>query len=162
MQASRCDAGTATKIQQAQMRGAVEQAAQGLIADKAAGAASKAELLKAGEAWARSPYSPGRLGQPHQVQQPQHLQLGAALLQSLNRQLERSAVAIDAGAHLQDLELGATAAQQRTQDGCCLGAVGQPQFAHSGPCLLQEVHHGCGLHHGVLYIQAVELGAGFG
>lgn len=42
-----------------------------------------------------------------------YLQLRAALLQGLNRQLERSAVAVDAGAHLQDLELGAAAALQR-------------------------------------------------
>lgn len=72
-QASRCDSGTATKIQQAQVRGAAEQAAQGLIAHEAAGGASEAELLKVGEAWARSPHASGRFGQPHQVQQPQHL-----------------------------------------------------------------------------------------
>lgn len=42
-----------------------------------------------------------------------YLQLGAAFLQGLDRQLERSAVAVDASAHLQDPELGAAAALQR-------------------------------------------------
>lgn len=68
MQATRCDAGTAAKIQQAQVRGIVEQAAQGFVAYKVAAGAGEAELLKTGEAWARSHHSPGRLGQPHQVQ----------------------------------------------------------------------------------------------
>lgn len=41
--------------------------------------------------------------------------------------------------------------QQRTQDGCRLGTVGQPQLLHSGPCLLQEAHHSCGLYLGIQY-----------
>lgn len=45
MQASRCNPGTATKIQEAQVGGAMKQAAQDLIAHKGAGGASKAELL---------------------------------------------------------------------------------------------------------------------
>ena len=73
MQASRRNPSTAAQIQQAQVRGSVEQAAQDLVAHKVTGGASKAELLKAGETWARSHRSPGRLGQPQQVQQPQHL-----------------------------------------------------------------------------------------
>lgn len=119
-----------------------------------------------------------------------YLQLGAALLQGFHRQLERSAVAVDAGAHLQDLELGATAALQRwkrtqaqwpgspwlsiwlcscpsptyqqcTQDGSCLGTAGQPQLAHSRSCLLQEVHHGCGLHLGTQHMGACHFGPDF-
>lgn len=41
--------------------------------------------------------------------------------------------------------------QQCTQDGCRLGTVGQPQLPHSGPCLLQEAHHSCGLYLGIQY-----------
>lgn len=51
--------------------------------------------------------------------------------------------------------------QQRTQDGCRLGAVSQPQLAHSGPCLLQEAHHGCRLHLGTQHMGTCHLGPGF-
>lgn len=111
----------------------MEQAAQDFVAHKVTGRASKAELLKAGETWARSYRSPGRLGQPCQVQQPQHLgarprmqmgrggdrckrwgvrylQLGTAFLQGLDRQLEGNDVVVEASAHLQDLELWAAVA----------------------------------------------------
>lgn len=59
MQASGCDSGTALEIQQAQVRGAMEQAAQRLIAHRAAGGAGEAELLEAREARARSHRSSG-------------------------------------------------------------------------------------------------------
>ena len=71
-QASRCDSGTASEIQKAQIRGAMQQASQSLVSHKVAGGASEAELLEAGEARARSRHSPRRFGQPHQIQQPQH------------------------------------------------------------------------------------------
>lgn len=50
--------------------------------------------------------------------------------------------------------------QQCTQDGCCLGAVGQPQLAHSRPHLLQEAHHGCGFHLGTQHRNICHLGPG--
>ena len=51
--------------------------------------------------------------------------------------------------------------QQCAQDGCGLGAVGQPELAHSGPCLLQEAHHSCGLHLGPQYKSTRHPGLGF-
>lgn len=117
-----------------------------------------------------------------------YLQLGAAFLQGLHRQLEGSAVAADACAHFEDLQLGAAAAlwwwgrawlvawqslaqhphcsclsptyQQCAQDGRCLGAVGQPQLAHSGPHLLQEADHGRRLHLGTQHRGTCHLGLG--
>lgn len=47
----------------------MEQAAQNLIAHKAAGGASQAELLKAGEAWSLGHSSSTRLRKPEQIQQ---------------------------------------------------------------------------------------------
>lgn len=73
IQADGCDAGAASKVQQAQARGTSEQAAQSLVAHRVAGGAGKAELLEVGEAWARNRRSPRWFGQPYQVQQPQHL-----------------------------------------------------------------------------------------
>lgn len=64
------DPSTASEIQQAQFGGAMEQAAQNLVAHKVAGGASQAELLEAGEAWSLGhPSSSTRLGKPNQVQQ---------------------------------------------------------------------------------------------
>lgn len=119
-----------------------------------------------------------------------YLQLGAASLQGLHGQLEGSVVSVNARAHLQELELGAAAAlqkwgvtrgsvawqslarhqlssclsptyQQGTQDGSGLGAVGQPQLAHSRPHLLQEVHHSRGLHLRTQHRGACHCGLGF-
>lgn len=215
MQASRCNSGTTSKIQQAQIRGAVEQAAQGLIAHKVAGGAGKAELLKAGEAWARSHCSPRRFGQPHQVQQPQHLgarprlQMGRGMTGgrggasgtcSWGQPLCRASTGNWRGVlfrlmpvltsrrwswgqqlpcrgggeqRVRGLAVPGSLAQhllcscllptyqQCTQDGCCLGAVGQPQLAHSGPHLLQEAHHSRGLHLRTQYKGTCHLGLGF-
>lgn len=72
-QTSRSDPSTASKIQQAQFWGTMEQAAQNLIAHKVAGGARQAELLQTGEAWSLGHPSATRLGEPDQIQQPQHL-----------------------------------------------------------------------------------------
>ena len=51
--------------------------------------------------------------------------------------------------------------QQCTQDGCCLGVVGQPQLLHSGSSFLQEAYHSRGLHLGTQHRGTCHLSPGF-